>query len=205
MKKLFVVGTQDWYADWVENTTRVQNIEEADIVFFTGGEDINPEIYNCAADPSTYFSRRRDAKELAAWHAMTPNQRAFGTCRGLQLLCALNGGLLIQDVDNHGIWGTHGITNGEEEYEITSLHHQMAYPWTINPDYYKILYWSSHQRSTHYSGDKIERDKIICEPEIIQFNVPGNPVCLGVQGHPEMMDPNCATVRMINDLVKDLF
>lgn len=85
MRKLFVVGPQVWYADYLRNVTLVNNIEDADLVLFTGGEDINPELYGCECHESTYFTRRRDKEEVAAFKAMRPDQFALGTCRGLSL------------------------------------------------------------------------------------------------------------------------
>lgn len=149
MKKVFVVGTQSWYADYLRNIAIVNNIENADYVLFTGGEDINPDIYNCEAHESTYFTRRRDKQELDAFKCIREDQFVLGTCRGLQLLCALYGGLLVQDVNNHGLWGTHPMYNKDgDEFQITSLHHQMAYPWTINPDHYDVLFDTPHRSIT---------------------------------------------------------
>lgn len=96
--------------------------------------------------------------------------------------------------------------NDNERYEITSLHHQMVYPWTINPDYFDILFWTN-PRSKHYEGFDIDTSKFyeFGEPEVVLYRVPGKPVCLGIQGHPEMMDSyNSPTVEMFNNLLDSL-
>ena len=45
MKKIYVVGFGLHYMSWVNNAIHVENIEEADIVLFTGGEDVSPSLY----------------------------------------------------------------------------------------------------------------------------------------------------------------
>ena len=60
--KVYVVGY-----DWCNITSfllfdfeKVDNIKEADIVMFTGGEDINPALYGDVPHPTTHFSNRDD-------------------------------------------------------------------------------------------------------------------------------------------------
>lgn len=185
--KVFVVGGDTYYARWIKNCELVDNLKDADIVFFTGGEDVSPNLYGCKKHRTTYCSEARDAYEKEIFDHISENQGVIGVCRGSQWLCAVNGGKLVQNCDNHAIWGTHEIVNkGGEKYQITSTHHQMAYPFDLNPDDYEILFWAEH-RSTKYEGDKIDPKKIIKEPEITLYHKKNKPVCLGIQGHPEMM------------------
>ena len=85
MKKVFVVGRGIGYARWIENAELVPNIEDADIVLFTGGEDVNPALYNEEVHETTYFTPERDSHEVSAYSAMRPDQFALGICRGLGL------------------------------------------------------------------------------------------------------------------------
>lgn len=112
----------------------------------------------------------------------------------------MNGAILVQDVTNHA-GGNHSITNGEEIYVTTSLHHQMIYPWNLDPKDYDILFWSTSKRSRHYEGDKIDPAKIIVEPEVAIFHKEGKPFCFGVQGHPEMMSKADPFVRKLNQML----
>lgn len=66
-----------------QNKRIVRDQNEADVVVFTGGADINPEIYGKQAHPSTYFSDYRDAYEIEAFRKMRKDQLAVGLCRGL--------------------------------------------------------------------------------------------------------------------------
>ena len=200
--KVFVVGPFTGYSRAILDLELVDNIEEAEVVLFTGGEDINPDLYHCKKHESTYFSKRRDNFEIEMWKKIRPDQIAFGICRGAQLFCALFGGKLVQDVSNH-CGCSHFITNGSDRYEITSIHHQMLYPFDLDHSVYDILFWSESKRSRYYEGDQIDKDKISCEPEIVLFHKEGLPIALGVQGHPEMI-PNSEITKVINKILTDL-
>lgn len=117
----------------------------------------------------------------------------------------MNGGLLVQHVNNHAIGRTHGITDGNTVYEITSTHHQMQYPYNLNSDDYDLLFVSEQRMSDCYEGDKIQEEKIVegGEPEIVLYHKEGFPKCLAVQGHPEMI-PGSPVSNMISNLVKKL-
>ena len=81
----------------------------------------------------------------------------------------------------------------------------MCYPFDIPKSDYEILFTSYPARSTVYKGDGVEAEAIEAngEPEIIIYHKDGEPIALAVQGHPEMMDYDCRTVRMFNDLIDD--
>jgi gamma-glutamyl-gamma-aminobutyrate hydrolase PuuD len=198
--KVYVVGEQRGYARWIDNCKLVDNIHAANVVLFTGGGDISPKYYNCEQHPTTWPSPWRDVEEIEVFQQIRSNQVCFGICRGFQLQCVMYGGLLIQDVTNHA-GCDHTITDGKEVFLTTSLHHQMIYPWNLDQKDYDILYWSSDKRSKHYFGDKINSEKIIIEPEMAVFHRENMPICLGVQGHPEMMPLNDPFVRKINQIL----
>lgn len=213
MIKFFLVGSYTGYSSWIKNKQFVKNIEDADLIMFTGGEDINPAIYGCEQYYNTYFSERRDAQELEAYSKIRPEQVCIGICRGAQLACALNGGRLIQDVSNHWIMGEHNMSavypDIENEYKtlsIPSLHHQMMYPYDIPENDYTLMYVSSGNKSDFYDGDKIDErciEKInhFGEPEVVLFHKENNPEFLAIQGHPEMMDPESDTINFFNNLL----
>lgn len=208
MKKLKVYVVGDFgqnYPRWISNYTLVFNLQDADVVFFTGGEDVSPVIYNCQKLPATYNNFARDAYEKQIFESINPKKQiAMGVCRGSQILCALNGGVLVQDCDNHAIGGTHKITTIEgEEYDITSTHHQMQDPYGLPENQYEVFAWAN--RSTHYEGYKLHPDKLAeKEPEIVIYNVPNNPVCLAIQGHPEMMNNEAPIIEKLNQLLYNL-
>lgn len=204
--KVYVVGSSTGYARWIEGEL-VDNMNEADIVLLTGGEDISPSIYNePIARPSSIYLRDgellsgRDAREIAAVkQARELHKPIWGTCRGAQMLCALAGGKLVQDMQH---WGTHKLFFNDSKNSCcssNSLHHQLQYPYTIDKRDYSILAYSEGL-SPYYHGTAFEdmempelSDKgAIKEPEFIYYNKLKG---LGIQGHPEMMDNSSTMVK----------
>ena len=204
MKKVYVVGV-----DWCNITSFlkfpikiIQDISQADIVMFTGGADINPKLYGEKAISQTYYSDTRDQIELQAFKDCPDTALKIGGCRGAQLLTALSGGRLIQHVTGHS-GGTHLITDSDtnQEFIITSCHHQMMYPYDMPSDQYKLLAWSTTNRSTYYLTEKgaLNIDKSFKEPEIVYYSGT-NSFC--IQGHPEWMSKESSTIEYINNLIK---
>lgn len=186
--------------DWIRNVTPVDSAEKADIIVFSGGADINPALYGCAKHSSTYYNEIRDKLEVSCFKHLKPHQIVIGICRGAQLITALNGGKLIQNVTGH-CSGPHYITNGDLKFKIESIHHQMMYPFDMSKSDYDILFWSSKKQSTVYEGDGIETPP--CEPEVILYHKEGLPKCLAIQGHPEMMF-HCQAHEVFNDILKNI-
>lgn len=202
MKKVFVVGPAKSYASWINNYELTDDLPDADIVLFTGGEDVDPSLYGCEKHPTTYSNIDRDLEEKAIFEQVKPHQLCIGICRGSQFLCVLNGGLLIQNVSRHVGFGTHQIISAQDELkrvDITSTHHQMQYPFNLERGTdYKILYYAS-RRSEFYEGDKIEYPP--CEPEVVLYKKRNKPKCLAIQGHPEMMRREAPVIEVLNNLV----
>lgn len=204
--KVFVVGGAVGYANFLEEASIVKDIKEAEVVLFTGGEDVDPSLYNCEKHHRTYSNLQRDLEEKKVFESVVPGKQVcLGICRGSQFLCVMNGGLLVQHCENHAIGYTHGITDGKVCYQITSTHHQMQYPYNLKSSDYNVLYKSEDFRSNVYEGEKIDSDNIYHngEPEIVYYHKDDLPKCLAVQGHPEMI-PNSPVAKMINNLVKKL-
>jgi len=141
--KVFIVNGSMSYSNLFEKLGYpvVSDPNEADFFCFTGGEDVNPELYGEHCGPHTSFNSRRDESDLGYFH-MLGDRPAVGICRGGQFLNVMNGGSMIQHIDPQGykhllydiLWGN--------EYEVTSTHHQMMLPGVkgrvlgVNPDEY---------------------------------------------------------------------
>ena len=199
--KVFVVGGSIHYANWIKDVQLVDNPQKAQIVLFTGGEDVDPSMYGCKKHPSTWSNIARDLKEKEIFESIRPDQLVIGICRGSQFCSSVNGGLIVQDVRNHALWGTHEITNSKDKYQITSTHHQMQYPYNLPDEDYDVLYWAEGRSKGYYEGDKIDPKVIMKkgEPEIVLYHKKGNPKCLAIQGHPEMME-----YGKLHDILNDL-
>lgn len=106
--------------------SKADNVADADVVVFIGGEDVNPKLYN-QDNVASGFDDARDALEVEIYNrAKELGKVCFGICRGAQFLHVMNGGLLWQDV-NHHAGRSHSIIDLDEDVRltVTSLHHQM--------------------------------------------------------------------------------
>lgn len=203
-KKIYVVGRANNYANFIFNYTLVNNINDADIVIFTGGEDVDPSLYNCAKHPSTHSNIKRDLAEKKEFKKIRPDQLVVGICRGSQFLCVMNGGKLIQNVTGHAIMGTHPIFefNSSKLYEITSTHHQMQYPFSLNKNNFTTLFCASERVSLEYEGSDINVP--LYEPEIVLYHKKNMPRCLAIQGHPEYMRHESPIIIRLNEIIDNL-
>lgn len=166
-----------------------------------GGEDISPSLYNKGR---SYYSgaddepSRRDRMEWALMQrAVEKGIPIFGICRGAQMLCALAGGYLIQDVTNHG--RTHNIKTREGfTISVNSCHHQMMAPWDTK---HEVIATADVKYSKHYYdvNDKVD---VPYESEFIHFPEQKG---IAVQWHPEWLSHNCESNLYIKQFVKEYF
>ena len=131
MKRVFIVQPNVQYrAMFIEQGWEVvDKLRDADLVQFTGGEDVSPELYNSKPHPTTGSNSRRDIDEAAIWEvALQKDKPMAGICRGGQFLNVMCGGTMWQDVDGH--CGSHEAFDVEtgQPFKVTSTHHQMMAP-----------------------------------------------------------------------------
>lgn len=159
-------------------------INQNSVIVFEGGTDIDPGLYGEKRGSHTYIADwKRDDFENSLYRIGRRKGSAFiGICRGAQLLTALNGGKLFQDVAGHGI--SHQIkTDTGKIMPTTSLHHQMMNPFMLSQDAYKIVAWSLQPQSSYYdNGDDLTKEIPEVEPEVVWFP---RTKSLCIQGHPE--------------------
>ena len=104
-------------------------MEKAHLVVFTGGADVSPSLYSCAAHKQTSYSPNRDMVEQREYvKAKALGIPMLGICRGGQFLNVMNGGIMYQHVSDH--CGDHLITDVLTgfSYVASSTHHQMMKP-----------------------------------------------------------------------------
>lgn len=159
-------------------------LEEAFVVILTGGADIHPVLYKNKVHPTTYPTIKRDIRELRALQSIRQDALKIGICRGGQLLCALNGGELYQDIDNHA-GAKHQVHYNHEDgtrriFLVNSLHHQMMKP-IDGP----VQVWATAAESTY--RDRHERLAIKGANTGPDFEVLYYPLTrsLCFQAHPE--------------------
>ena len=205
--KVYVVGGDIGYTNlFLDKIEVVENVSSADIVLFTGGEDVYPSNYGEDTGKYTSYNEDRDICETKIFNeARRYNKFIVSICRGSQLCTVLSGGSLIQHVTGHGISGTHKIhlMNEDVDIDITSTHHQMMFPFWMDNNQYKILAKSMVDLSTTYlNGEDNEKGlpNNFVEPEIVYYTETN---CLCIQGHPEYMPKSSSAVRYINVLIRE--
>lgn len=166
------------------------------LLVFTGGSDVSPALYDQEASIGTTTSPRRDIFEGISYvKGRSLNLRMVGICRGAQFLNVMAGGKLVQHLDNHT--SSHKIRTIEnEEFEVSSTHHQMMLP----PEDHLLVSWCDKKRSKSYFGDN--NKKILPEPEyeteVVYFpKIRG----IGMQYHPEIMDSTSRGFKFASEVL----
>lgn len=160
---------------------RARDLDEADLVVFTGGPDVHPRHYGMGdlIHEKTSFNEERDTKDIALYADCYMGRiPMLGVCRGAQFLHVMNQGLLFQHVDGH--YGDHSIvdvTTGEIIDKVSSTHHQLC----VENNRMEILATAGKSRTRWYSDKEFQSG---VNPDIEAFFY-RETCCLGVQGHPE--------------------
>ena len=181
--KTFAISYGD--ADWLtaDDNFVMSTIEDAELVIFPGGSDINPALYNEQIGSFTHFYREADERQLKYFKPYIGKKKFFGICRGLQLLTAMAGGKLVQH-SSHPYF--HRITTYDGKILGTnSLHHQQAYLLDMPKEDYQLLAWAENLSPMHLDGTDSEypTGDSYKEPEVVHYPNIG---AMGIQGHPEM-------------------
>ena len=206
-KTVFVLGSRDYSLIFVKQGWNAVTFyqqpyrhlhKKINLICFTGGRDVNTELYKELRHPNTEFPLyERDIAEIKVFNeAKDLDIPMVGICRGAQLGCVLSGGKLIQDINNHNQY--HSITlHDGREMVVSSDHHQMMFPQGTN---HKMLAWSTELSSCYHGIDKDNKQydhklpligfnntkrKFVQEPEVVFFP---DTKFLAHQPHPEWMD-----------------
>jgi len=170
----FYTSIQAFFSQSIE-LAHADSMEEYDLLVFTGGADIHPSIYG-ENNTHSHCNLPRDKVEIEMFQLSRKyDMKLFGICRGHQLLNALYGGKLIQDLrtfkKSHGGYHELLITEpdsviGSIYTEVNSIHHQGVETAGRNLDV-----------TSTYKGvvESVESEK-----------------CISVQWHPEFMLDNQA-------------
>jgi gamma-glutamyl-gamma-aminobutyrate hydrolase PuuD len=187
-KRVLIVDSDPLYnkmfidRDW----ELVTSIFDADLVQFTGGEDVDPALYGAKRHSATYANPIRDKREIAIYEqAQELGIPCAGICRGGQLLNVLNGGKMYQDVDNHGRAHQATLQGPVGKVRVSSTHHQMMRP--PGKDEIILLVASESTQKEAMEGNllirtKVSKDHPDDDIEAVYFPQTN---CLSFQPHPE--------------------
>ncbi len=150
-------------------------------VILTGGQDINPSLYNQRSTYAKDFSNLRDKTEMSLLEiAIEKNLPVFCNCRGMQFMNVFFGGSLIQNIEKQ--------YNGRIKHVATS--HEVE---VVDKEAYKFLK-KRHFIVNSYHNQGISKNNL--SKELLPFAVssedqiiegiyhPNYPIA-GVQWHPE--------------------
>lgn len=190
------------YFEWLKDSTKyffkkVNDILEADVVLFTGGEDVHYSFYatkDSLEYEGNHYNIQRDMEEILLYQtALSCNKKMIGICRGAQLLCVQSGGTLVQDMNHpskHKIVDVMGNV-----VQVTSSHHQMAMP----PKNANIIGFTKLSgNSFHGNGFK----RLALDVENVWYP---QEKALGIQSHPEWQskENRAYFVNLVEDFLAD--
>lgn len=153
--------------------------DDADLVVFTGGPDVNPEYYTKQkAHDSVFVDEARDEADLALYaKCYDEGIPMFGVCRGAQFGHVMNGGQLFMDIDNHQ--SKHLIyTLDNQSVMASSVHHQSC----IQNYDMDMIAWTYKSGKRWLSASSVEEGSYCKDVEAFFYD---ETCFLGVQGHPE--------------------
>jgi gamma-glutamyl-gamma-aminobutyrate hydrolase PuuD len=184
--KIFVAGSRSEEAQFAEMFTRAacsraESLEKADLCVFTGGPDVDPQMYGEKPHYLTSCNEARDTADINLYlFCMEHGIPMLGICRGAQFLHVMNGGKLYQDVDRHN--GDHTMWDvvGQRQIErVSSVHHQMCIQNTAGG---MQLLGTSGEATKRWKNPLFSDDGHQADVEAFFYR---DTCCLGIQGHPE--------------------
>ena len=203
--KVFLAAGAIHYVCWFPfKVELVEQLEDAELIVFEGGEDVSPQLYDDKEHPLTYSNIDRDLREVNIFEkALNLNIPMLGICRGSQFLCVMSGGKLVQDQPNPGAhmmkYRDDNKAVGYNEILVTSTHHQAQFPYNLSEDEYKIIGWTNNLSGHHEDGDQKEMHPEK-ECEVVYYP---KTKCLGIQPHPEMMYDYNRFTQSVKPVYKD--
>lgn len=166
-------------------------VEDADIVFFTGGMvDVHPAMYGADLDlvhESVYWQDQWCVEVMLQYietykRCLELGIPMVGVCLGAQFLHVMNGGKVYQDIDNHN--SDHALyinSTGETIENSSSVHHQAV----VENDKMEVLAVTCESNERWLNANDYEL--VIDNPssEDVEAFWYEDTLCLGFQGHPE--------------------
>lgn len=178
------------------------DMAQAQLVCFTGGEDVTPHLYGQKKHRTTYNSEHRDGHEMRVFAQCVANKIPMvGICRGAQFLNVMNGGEMYQDVGKHACHEGHELIDVQTDVRIhvTSTHHQMMKP---GRDSVLIAYAELKGFREWYEDDILKADISDKDIEVVAYP---KTKTLCFQPHPEFNGAHTGAMKeYFAELVEEL-
>lgn len=185
-------------------TANPNKLQDNDVLVLWGGGDISPSFYGHKKHRFGGGSEVPVKRDVWEWNLLQTckerNIPVIGICRGAQMMCASEGGYLVQHVDGHAgqahpiSWADGDITT------VCSLHHQMMVP----AGNFELIAKSTTPLGAEYyamdnDGKEIKFDSLV-EPEFIYYpDIKG----FAIQWHPEFMSPATEATQKLLKFIKE--
>lgn len=203
--KIFDIGLMFGYPvnTMFPDNTLVDNVDDAELICFGGGSDVNPAVYGHKNIYAYAPDNSRDRFERRVYLACVErNKPMLGICRGSQFLNVMNGGWLVQDMQHpaqHRI--LYLVDKGApKQIIVNSTHHQMMIP----ADNAEIIGWATDSNKMKWKFDPVitsHIERLNVDPEIVFYRKTRS---LCVQFHPEYFGAPHAVPELVRYFVKTL-
>jgi len=180
--------------------TKVKHYVDAlDGLLMQGGADMSPQSYGeHPINPIWGGDEIRDRYEIELFHEfVTQGKPVFGICRGHQLINVALGGKLYQDIATQ--CGDQGCAHRSEAKYDNNFHEMRILPNTwlsrLYPQVQVARINSIHHQAIKSLGEGLVPEAV-SEPDglIEAVRWEGHSFVVGVQWHPEFMDPKDASL-----------
>lgn len=159
-------------------------LDDIDLVVFTGGEDVHPDLYGGSECGLSYTNIKRDLFESSLFNkCVRKGIKITGICRGFQFINVMTGGKMYQHITGHAgvvhriVFPALGVG-----YPVASTHHQLVeLPPTSIP-----MAWSIPRLSNVYKD--LNGKESVCPIMETEAAVMPSFNTMGVQYHPEFMN-----------------
>lgn len=171
----------------------IEDIYKCDGLILTGGIDVHPSLYNGKTDYENtpgIFQPERDQFETKIYlHSQLYKLPILGICRGMQLINVLQGGNLIQDLDNGN--ARHRKEESDKEHTIVTESNTLLYKIAgslsghVNSAHHQAIDPNDIGTNLKINAYDDDGEKIIEGLEFADKTNRGFMLC--VQWHPERM------------------
>ena len=161
-----------------------ETLDALDAVIFSGGSDVDPELYGAEPHPETDVPHLdRDAAELALLHAaLERDMPTLAICRGFQLLNVARGGDLIQHLPEEVGHDVHKEVPGEFTHHPVELKSGTKLAGIVGEESHVT---SHHHQAVGRIGDGLVECAWADDGTLEALEDPTRRFVVGVQWHPE--------------------
>ena len=165
-------------------------INDVDIIVFSGGEDVSPALYRKDYEPDFdyMYNTERDASDfLLMRYAIENDIPVLGICRGMQVMAVASGLRLVEDIpsDYPDLEGVHRTADSKYSFHSVDItdNSSILYKLTQSDELAETA--SSHHQSVLFEPGHSLADTAYSGPILEGMERTDKSFIVGVQFHPE--------------------